>query len=71
ALSPLLVGKVDGGQVRTAAWVLAAYLAVSAVSAAIGTFPVPLVGIGMSPVVGFWLGCGSLVAVSRRSNRAE
>ena len=64
-LSPLLVARAEGRNVRTAALALAAYLAVSALSAAVGTFPVPLVGVGMSPIVGFWLGCGSLIAASR------
>ena len=27
-----------------------------------GTFPVPLVGMGMSPIIGFWIGIGALTA---------
>jgi hypothetical protein len=42
---------------------------VQALAPAFGAFPVPLVGIGMSPVVGFWLGAGALAA-ARRSNPA-
>jgi hypothetical protein len=26
-------------------------------------FPVPLVGIGMSPIIGFWFGIGALMTV--------
>jgi len=63
-LSPLLVGKGEDGPPRTASRALAAYFALSALTPLVGTFPVPLVGIGMSPVVGFWLGCGALIAVS-------
>jgi hypothetical protein len=47
--------------------VLATYFALSALTPLVGTFPVPLVGMGMSPIIGFWLGCGSLIAVSGTS----
>lgn len=33
----------------------------------LGAFPVPLVGIGMSPIVGAWLGAGALASLIRRS----
>jgi cell division protein FtsW (lipid II flippase) len=68
-LSPLLVGNVEDAPLRTASSVLATYLALSALTPLVGTFPVPLVGIGMSPIIGFWLGCGSLIAVSGGSGR--
>lgn len=64
ALSPLLAGRVEGGPPRTAAGALAAYFAVTALAPLVGTFPVPLVGMGMSPIIGFWLGCGSLLAAA-------
>lgn len=48
---------------------LAACCGVQALAPAFGAFPVPLVGIGMSPVLGFWLGAGALV-VARRSSSA-
>ena len=70
-LSPLLVGKVEDGPLRTASRALAAYFALSALTPLAGTFPVPLLGIGMSPIIGFWLGCGSLVAVSGASGLRE
>jgi hypothetical protein len=53
----------------TPALALAACCAVQALAPAFGAFPVPLVGIGMSPVLGFWLGAGAL-AVARRCNPA-
>ncbi|HEU4559753.1 MAG TPA: hypothetical protein VFS20_18005 [Longimicrobium sp.] len=53
----------------TPALALAACCAVQALAPAFGAFPVPLAGIGMSPVLGFWLGAGALAA-ARRSNPA-
>ncbi|MFL5543031.1 MAG: hypothetical protein ACJ8J0_28910 [Longimicrobiaceae bacterium] len=53
----------------TPALALAACCAVQALAPAFGAFPVPLVGMGMSPVLGFWLGAGAL-AVARRSSPA-
>lgn len=29
----------------------------------LGAFPVPLVGMSMSPIIGFWAGIGALMAV--------
>jgi cell division protein FtsW (lipid II flippase) len=69
-LSPLLVGRVEDGPPRTASSALTAYFALSALTPLVGTFPVPLVGIGMSPIIGFWLGCGSLIAVAGGSTPA-
>jgi hypothetical protein len=51
----------------TPALALAACCAVQAAAPAFGAFPVPLVGIGMSPVLGFWLGAGALVTARRSS----
>ena len=53
----------------TPALALTACCAVQALAPAFGAFPVPLVGMGMSPVLGFWLGAGALAA-ARRSNPA-
>jgi hypothetical protein len=67
ALFPLrLAGR---GRPFTPALALAACCAVQALAPAFGAFPVPLVGVGMSPVLGFWLGAGALAA-ARRSNPA-
>ncbi len=34
-----------------------------------GAFPVPLVGMGMSPIIGFWLGIGALMTVCDSASR--
>lgn len=52
---------------RAPARALAAYMAVTAIAPAIGAFPVPLIGMSMSPVIGFWLGIGMLVAQRRQA----
>ncbi|MBL8771289.1 MAG: hypothetical protein JNK30_07885 [Phenylobacterium sp.] len=50
---------------------LGGYFLVSAVSPLLGAFPTPLVGIGVSPVLGFWLAAGLLVSLaSRRAGAA-
>ncbi|HET7461293.1 MAG TPA: hypothetical protein VFJ82_08585 [Longimicrobium sp.] len=68
ALFPLrLAGR---GRPSAPALALAACCAVQALAPAFGAFPVPLVGIGMSPVLGFWLGAGALAA-ARRSDPAR
>lgn len=56
---------------RTAALALSAYFVLSALMPLFGAFPVPLVGIAMSPVVGFWLGAGLLVASISWENAAD
>ncbi|OYY72421.1 MAG: hypothetical protein B7Y47_03035 [Sphingomonas sp. 28-63-12] len=62
ALAPLrLAVGSDGG----AGPVLAGYMVATALAPAIGHFPVPLVGMSMSPVIGFWLGIGALAAQQR------
>jgi hypothetical protein len=45
---------------------LAVYCAVVSLAPALGAFPVPLVGMGMSAILGFWLGAGALAAAARR-----
>jgi cell division protein FtsW (lipid II flippase) len=66
ALWPLRMAVSDRPGTRVAALALAACCVVSALAPAFGAFPVPLVGMGMSPVLGFWLGAGALAAVQRR-----
>ena len=64
-LSPLLlIGRPD---IRAAALALCAYFATVSLAPLFGVFPVPLVGLGMSFPVGFWLGIGSLEALRRRA----
>lgn len=66
ALSPLAAGRAEGEDVRAAAVALAAYAALSGLAPLVGAFPVPLVGMGMSPILGLWLGMGLLAAVKGR-----
>ncbi|MBU1378451.1 MAG: hypothetical protein KKE02_05795 [Alphaproteobacteria bacterium] len=46
---------------------LCAYAALSALTPLLGPFPVPLVGMAMSPILGLWLGAGLLAAEARRA----
>jgi hypothetical protein len=41
---------------------LSAYMLAAAATTVLGAFPVPLLGVGMSPILGFWLGVGLLAA---------
>jgi hypothetical protein len=50
--------------VKVPALALTACCVVTAVAPMFGAFPVPLVGVGMSSIVGFWLGAGALAAVA-------
>lgn len=49
-----------------AALALAACWLATVIAPALGAFPVPLVGVGMSAVLGFWLGAGALAASDGR-----
>ncbi|MBJ7413089.1 MAG: hypothetical protein JHD15_22405 [Phenylobacterium sp.] len=48
-----------------AARALSAYAVLSALTALVAPFPVPLVGMAMSPILGLWLGAGMLAAQAR------
>ncbi|MBI1197120.1 MAG: hypothetical protein GC203_04585 [Phenylobacterium sp.] len=48
------------------AWALGVYAILSALTPLMGAFPVPLVGMAMSPIVGLWLGAGMMAAQARR-----
>lgn len=45
---------------------LTVYLGLSALAPAFGAFPVPLVGMGVSAILGTWLGFGALMSVTPR-----
>jgi hypothetical protein len=64
ALWPLRMAGSDLPRTRVAALALTACCLASALAPAFGAFPVPLVGVGMSPVLGFWLGAGALTAAA-------
>ena len=53
------------GRLRLAGAALSLCLAAWAVTPLFGAFPVPLVGVGMSPILGAWLGVGLLAAMTR------
>lgn len=57
-----------GGSRTPAALALAAYAVLAAIMPLVGWFPVPLVGMTMSPIIGLWLGAGLLAAQARRTN---
>ena len=61
AVAPLFFPARDG------AAALCAYFVIVSVAPFFGWFPVPLVGLGMSFPVGFWLGMGLLHAIARRA----
>jgi hypothetical protein len=65
-LAPLAASRSDHRPVRVAALTLAAYAVLSALAPLLGAFPVPLVGMGMSPILGLWLGIGLLTALAAR-----
>ena len=65
ALWPLRIAVSAERRSITPALALAACFVAAAVTPAFGAFPVPLVGVGMSTILGFWLGAGALVAADR------
>ncbi len=70
-LVPLAIRPSAGRDARNAALALAAYMAATALAPAFGAFPVPLVGLGMSVPVGWWLAIGLLCAKTSRIERAS
>jgi hypothetical protein len=64
ALTPALAGPPGGAVARGASLPMVVYFVMSALAPALGAFPTPLVGIGMSPILGSWLGVGLLAAVA-------
>jgi cell division protein FtsW (lipid II flippase) len=66
AVAPLLLSSAVSHAGRDGAVALSAYFVAVAVAPFWGSFPVPLVGLGMSFPVGWWLGIGLLMAVARR-----
>jgi len=64
--APVLATRRQTGEVRLAGAALGLCLLVWAIMPFLGAFPVPLVGMGMSPIIGAWLGAGLLGAVLKR-----
>ena len=70
-LAPMMIAaRPELSAVRTAALALSAYFILSALTPLFGAFPVPLVGMTMSPIIGFWIGVGLLVASVSWENTA-
>jgi len=65
ALAPGLMARTAGPVGGTGGLALSTYCLATVATTLFGAFPVPLLGIGMSPVLGFWLG-GGLLAASLR-----
>jgi len=65
ALAPVLAVRTTDAATRTAGLGLAACLLLWAVAPWLGAYPVPFAGIGMSPIVGAWLGVGLLAGLIR------
>lgn len=66
SIAPLAAARPQSS-VRPAALGLCAYLVLSAAAAFVAPFPVPLVGMGVSPILGAWLGIGLLLRAPRPS----
>ena len=67
-LAPGWLGRHGAPDLRIAALALSVYLFVGAVMPFVGPFPVPFLGIGVSPILGAWLGLGCLAMLSRTSS---
>ena len=65
ALTPAVTTRK--APVRDAGLALSGYMLVAAATTVFGAFPMPLLGVGMSPILGFWLGVGLLAARLRPS----
>lgn len=61
----------DFDGVRRAAVALTVLLSGWIVAPALGAFPVPLVGVGLSPILGVWLGVGLLASLRPASGSAR
>ena len=62
SLAPLAIRSTAGPSHRSAALALTGYFVSAAICPAFGAFPVPIVGLGMSFPVGYWLGITLLCA---------
>lgn len=67
AIAPVLSVRRAGPEIRIAGLALSVCLALWTLTTFVGAFPVPLVGVGLSPVIGVWLGVGLLAGLARRA----
>ncbi|HEY8572799.1 hypothetical protein [Phenylobacterium sp.] len=63
AVTPALSAR--GTAARSTGYALSALFLFWSLAPALGAFPVPLVGMGLSPILGAWLGVGLLAATMR------
>lgn len=66
ALAPLALAHKAPPPLRDPALALTAYLAVAAFAPVLGPFPVPWMGMAISPILGTWLGFGLLAQLGGR-----
>lgn len=71
AAVPAWIARSAGAPASTAGLALSAYLLATGLLTALGAFPMPLLGVGMSPVLGFWLGVGLLGSALGLRNRSS
>ena len=69
--APLVLTRNARPCVRDAALSLIVYSGLAALAPAVGAFPVPLMGIAVSPILGAWLGLGGLMRVAATSQRSN
>lgn len=67
AAAPLAAHRGSNEPARTVGVALTLTFAAWAVMPALGAFPVPWLGVGMSPILGAWLGVGALAGLLRRA----
>lgn len=65
AIVPMMACRKASPNALKAARALSVYFLVCVAMPFVGAFPVPLVGMGVSPIIGLWLGIGALLAVCR------
>ena len=69
--APLLLVRDPDPRARDAALALAAYSTLAALAPVVGAFPVPLMGMAVSPILGAWLGLGALLQLASADRRAS
>lgn len=67
AIVPALSVRRAEPDIRIAGLALGVCLALWTLTTFFGAFPVPLVGVGLSPVLGAWLGVGMLAGLARKA----
>lgn len=71
SLAPGRLVKGSSRDEKLAGGALSLYLLICSAMPFVGAFPVPLLGVGISPVLGGWIGLGALAALSRVHAKSE